>query len=142
MRNTLLSVLFIITLACFYPQSSGKSQSKKEPKPPVITVVVNPNDKLADERQIEIAKTRAVIEKVQEGVIKDLKKEISQKYIAQKEAKAKISCRTIYKRIIDTVFVPMPLDTNIYIKKKDCKADTVYLPTPPRKKRGIFKIFN
>lgn len=142
MRNTVISALFIVSITSFYPQKVGKTQTKKEPKPPVITVVINPNDKIADERQIEIAKTRAVIEQVQESVIKDLKKEVADKKIAKKESKVKIAYRTVYKTIIDTVFLPSLLDTNIYIKKMDCKADTVYLPTPPRKKRGIFKIFN
>ena len=137
MRNTILGGLLVVTLTCFYPQKAGKSQATKETKFPVIPVVVNPNDLLADAIQTEIVKKRAKAEQVQQEVINDLKKEISQK----SRPKIVTVYKTIYKKKRDTIFVRLPVDSNNYIKIKDCKKDTVYL-IAPRKKKGIFTLFN
>ena len=119
MRNTILGGFFVVALSCFYPQKAGKSQAKKENKIPIVTVVVNPNDKLADALQADITKTRARAEQALQEVIKALKKEIAQKNIEQKEVKPKIVYRIIYKNTIDTVYI----------------HDTLY------KKRNILQLF-
>ena len=147
MRNTILGGLFVVTITFFYPPKAGKSQVvKKADKAPVVKVVLNPNDRIADERQAEIIKTRVIAEKEQQEVIKALKKEISQKSVVQKEAKVKIVYRTVYKKTIDTVFIHVPigevyspLDSNDYnsISHK-CKTDTLYI----YKKGWLQKVFS
>lgn len=147
MRNTILGGLFVVTITFFYPQKAGKSQVvKKADKSPVVKVVLNPNDRIADERQSEIIKTRAIAEQAQQDIIKSLKKEIAQKSVVQKEAKVKIVYRTVYKKTIDTVFIHVPagevyspLDSNDYNSiPHECKKDTIYI----YKKGWLQKIFS
>ena len=136
MRNTIVGVLFVFIAISLYPKKVGTAQTKSKSKTPIVEVVVNPNDRLADVTQAEISEKRILLSVVQQEVIDELKKEKSKK----RKPKVTTVYKTIYREKRDTIFL-MPLDSNDYIKIKDCKKDTVYLNTP-RKRKGIFKIFN
>lgn len=134
MKRVYAIFVILLLISSSYPQIVGISQAvnnKTEYIKSQQKIIVNPKDKLADEIQAENRLLRQKALASEEAVIKDIKNSV----------RVKVVYRTIYKKTIDTVFIPvMEVDynqsdsNNYFINNKPCVTETIYI-----KKKGILQ---